>query len=329
MTVKYRAGKARVIYILVFVAQILWSVEAHSLCSARNGWTEKDYALQIPNLSISRDTPVNSVIYTQTLAFYTAGVVYAQCTGTNMFYGRYRNGWVANSSTGVAPTNIEGVGIRITETADYVYGGNYNTRRVFGSATMDVKFGFTGSVPPKPPTVELIKTGPIKSGAFTTGRVVGINVNNIYWMSSISISGGSVSSTGCTVNNTSITVPMGVVQRTAFSGVGSTSPITSFDIPLSCDDNTKVNITFNATHDASAAPGVIALNSSGGVGVASGVGIQLLSGNVPVILGASTSIGTVSGETYIVPLGARYYQTQGTVTAGQANGTATFTLTYN
>lgn len=323
--IKYRAGRTRVMLFLVFVAQVLWSVEAQSSCSARNGWDEKDYALQIPNLSLPRDTPVNSVIYKQVLPSYPAGEVYARCTGGNRLYGRYRNGWVANSSTGIAPTNIEGVGIRITDGA-YIYGSNYSDPRQYGTST----FGpFFGSGYPLNTTVELIKIGPITSGAFTTGRVVGLNMNDVYWMSSISISGGSVSSAGCTVDSTSITVPMGVVQRTALSGVGSTSPNTSFNIPLSCDSDTKVNVTFDATQDASAALGVIALNSLGGVGVASGVGVQLLHDNVPVTFGRPLAIGIAPGGTYTIPLVARYYQTHGTVTAGQANGTGNFTITYN
>lgn len=65
---------------------------------------------------------------------------------------------------------------------------------------------------------------------------------------------------------------------------------------------------------------------------ASGVGIEVLDNHgAPVQFGTQTLLGTYPGTGGQVwyPFTARYYQTNARVIAGQANGTATFTMTYN
>ncbi|BFO08947.1 hypothetical protein GGER_14570 [Serratia rubidaea] len=74
----------------------------------------------------------------------------------------------------------------------------------------------------------------------------------------------------------------------------------------------------------------MALNSIAPGGTASGVGIQLLHNNTPVKFGTLLPVAnTVVSGPITIPLVARYYQTASAITAGQANGTATFTMTYN
>lgn len=62
---------------------------------------------------------------------------------------------------------------------------------------------------------------------------------------------------------------------------------------------------------------------------ASGVGVQVLYNNAPAALNTRilTSITATSGD-YNIPLKARYYQNQTSVTPGRADATATFTMTY-
>nr|WP_243465151.1 fimbrial protein [Photorhabdus temperata] len=62
---------------------------------------------------------------------------------------------------------------------------------------------------------------------------------------------------------------------------------------------------------------------------ASGVGMQILYNNQPVIIHSQINIGnSYSGGKYSIPLRARYFQTDRNITPGQANATATMTLTY-
>lgn len=131
----------------------------------------------------------------------------------------------------------------------------------------------------------------------------------------------------CTVSTETLTVQMGDVQKTIFTGKGATSPDKGFNLSLHCNANTKVYTTVSGTADASNTQGVLALAT--GTGTATGVGVQIVYSNQPVQLGTLMHLQDVITESDIsVPFQARYYQTGATVTGGQANSTATFTMTY-
>ncbi|CDF92583.1 Fimbrial adhesin [Pseudomonas sp. SHC52] len=88
-------------------------------------------------------------------------------------------------------------------------------------------------------------------------------------------------------------------------------------------------MTLDGTRHSSGVTGVLALNSASTT-VATGLGLQLLYKNTAVALGTPIAVGTTtSSGAYNIDLTARYYQTGAKVTAGQANSTATFTMTYN
>ena len=58
--------------------------------------------------------------------------------------------------------------------------------------------------------------------------------------------------------------------------------------------------------------------------IAGGVGIQVRDAlNNPVVFGQAVDVGPSQPAGYVVSFTARYIQTTGTVTAGQANGLAT------
>jgi type 1 fimbria pilin len=72
---------------------------------------------------------------------------------------------------------------------------------------------------------------------------------------------------------------------------------------------------------------------------ASGVGIQIVQNGSPVSLGPDSSVAgnlnqmfvgssAGSGSVVRVPFGGRYVKTSNTMTAGSANGVATFTMSY-
>lgn len=131
----------------------------------------------------------------------------------------------------------------------------------------------------------------------------------------------------CTVSTETLTVQMGDVQKTVFTGKGATSPDKGFNLSLHCNANTKVYTTISGTADTSNTQGVLALAT--GTGAATGVGVQIIYSNQPVQLGTLMHLQDVITESDIsVPFQARYYQTGSSVTGGQANSTATFTMTY-
>ncbi|MGT8856673.1 fimbrial protein [Enterobacter sp. 186315] len=142
---------------------------------------------------------------------------------------------------------------------------------------------------------------------------------------------GSVTIPACAVTSTNISVPMGDVKRTTFTGIGSTSTAQGFSIPLSCSKSAKVSISVapGASGAFNASTGIINVDPATSGVKSTGIGIQLLYNNAALPLNVATSVGSATAGTFNVPLSARYYQTSNTVTAGSANGTATFVMTYN
>lgn len=148
--------------------------------------------------------------------------------------------------------------------------------------------------------------------------------------SGISVSGIIIPA--CAVTNTAINVPLGDIKRTTFTGIGSSSTAQNFSIPLSCVKSTKVSVSIapGASGAYNATTGVINIDPATSGVKATGVGIQILYNNAAMPLNTVKSVGSVTAAgTFNVPLSARYYQTASTVTAGSANGTATFVMTYN
>lgn len=143
---------------------------------------------------------------------------------------------------------------------------------------------------------------------------------------------GTITDEACTVtNNVSnpLTVTLGNVARTAFTGAGSTAAPTKFTIALTDCPNTvsSASVKFDGASDATENT-ILALTAE--AGVATGVGIQLADSNnnaIPLYT-ASAAFPLAEGDNNL-DFVARYYATTDSVTSGPANSTSNFTLTYN
>ncbi|WP_420793429.1 fimbrial protein [Pseudomonas shahriarae] len=330
---RYFSSKVCVVLLLSAISYV-WAQSASAACTPINGWLNKALNVTIPNIVIQRSAYVGTVIYSQPITLMNQQFATTCDLGFVKIYGNFNNGWNPNSN-GVAPTNLSGIGVRIKvapadPAADYfLAAGNKKIWTEFpvedGRDGRGIAWGGEGL------TFELVKTGPTSKGTLSTGTYGNISLNNSYQVALVNVvNGGAITTSGCTVNTKSLTVPLGSAKRSEFSGVGSTTKTSNFNISVDCIESTGINMTLNATADSSNAPGVIAIDPFAGTTTAKGVGIQLLRYNNPVVIGSSFVIGRASftGENSI-EMAARYYQTKSTVTAGQANATATFTLTYN
>lgn len=182
-------------------------------------------------------------------------------------------------------------------------------------------------------TFELVKTGPIASGILPAMNLQYFHAtptsNNVNaYLFSLNIPEMPVRAVACTVTQASVVVPMGdFIPKTRFSGPGSTDTDVPFNVALNCDSGAQINIQLDGVA-AGGAPGVLRLNAQ--AGAASGLGVQVLSGGLPVTFGVPMPIGsaTVNGP-YAIDFVARYYQVDAVVESGVANATATFTMTYD
>lgn len=154
----------------------------------------------------------------------------------------------------------------------------------------------------------------------------------------ITVAGGTVQFTGsitdapCVVNASTEGQPVELGQYRAadFSTAGDTSSPKNFNISLSncaVDTYSKASVTFNGV---TASGDNTTLSTVGGSGAATGVGIQILKDGVPLAVdGTETSEATsLTGGSNNLTFQARYIAKNATVTPGQANASADFTITY-
>lgn len=158
-------------------------------------------------------------------------------------------------------------------------------------------------------------------------------------VSSVFAAGGQVNFTGeiidagCDIVNTPsnpLNVNMGSVATTEFTGAGSTAAATKFVLQLkNCPATvTSASVKFDGTN-VNGDTSVLALTPQSGV--ATGVGIQLSdSANAVVpLFTASQAYALTPVQDNNLEFVARYIATSSTVTAGPANASANFSVTYN
>lgn len=183
--------------------------------------------------------------------------------------------------------------------------------------------------------IRLIKTGDITPGALSgsPGRFIAGTRENAQWSNELPItfSGGQITTIACSVTTPDVSVTLGQHKKAEFSGPGTATAWKAFNIGLDCDKSARINVQIDATQDPSNVAGVMRLDSAPGDMAATGVGVQLYFApdDSAVQFGQSRYYYTSpNGGSETVQLKARYYQTTSAITAGTANATATFTLTY-
>jgi|GEM_PF-405996 len=321
----------------------LCSTAAQATCTFLSGSVTDGETINFGDVIVQRDTPVGSVVASTSSNTLNGRGNFLHCDEATVQTAR----WSAEGTTTIRynseqlfSVGIAGLAMRV------VTPGGFYGLRFTGDFSRDAVWG--GCVSNTSPTTWRRYCGPSWGGATqfqlvkvaaTTGsgrlnipgRIRASIVSQTY-VYNFSFGASNVNTVACSVTNTAIKVPMGNFKRGEFTGVGFTTSSTQFYIPLSCDTGTRVNITIDATADGSRVPGVMAIDPVSTGTAASGIGIELRDNHgTPVQFGTQTLLGThteAAGQVWY-PFTARYYQTAARVTSGQANASATFTMTYN
>ncbi|ECC1505696.1 fimbrial protein [Salmonella enterica subsp. houtenae] len=152
---------------------------------------------------------------------------------------------------------------------------------------------------------------------------------------------GKIIEAGCKIDGNVTTdkdVELGEISRTAFTTSGDTAATTPFSLVLTeCPASLlgkSVNVKYEGTPD-NINNDYLQLTGYGDSGVAKGVAIELLNADLSSLpLGTESNAVNIQGtadapaETNL-NFFARYVSTEASVTAGTANATVNFTLTYN
>ncbi|RDL14118.1 fimbrial protein [Serratia fonticola] len=183
--------------------------------------------------------------------------------------------------------------------------------------------------------VQLVALGALQSGPVSfpspTAQLTYTNtVTNELTLSATDI---NVRAASCSINNSSITIPLDTVYTSELTAIGTTLKTKAFNIGLNCTAGTKVYIRLIGTQDPDTLyTGVLKLSNAGTAGVATGVGIMIKYNNLPIamngIVDPTRPVITSTGGAEILPFTAAYLQTKATATTGTANATATIDVTY-
>jgi type 1 fimbria pilin len=195
-------------------------------------------------------------------------------------------------------------------------------------------------------TIQLVKTGPI-TAAGTLSGLVGTTTfvdqgNQV--VRKLLFTGGlpiKPSVPTCKIKETAISVPLGFVTQLTLNKDGA-SPYKPFSIDLTCaggttGTSTKMYITLSDATKPDNRSGLLSLSSTGS-GAAKGVAVEIRRPDDSVVSFGPDSaasgnpnqwfIGQFGNTNVSIPLKARYVKTQSTITNGEANAKATFTMSY-
>lgn len=319
---KIKFNKAFLLCLAAFPLLILSSVVKAECIWGTNFQGDKDRTLSFGTIIVQRDSPVGTVIASADTGTYSDGNAIFTCTTESWILQGELVGFTTLSQYGnnVYDTNLPGVGIRIKRSGN----GTFLPFETFPSGNAYL------TLPDGGITAELVKTATDAVGA---GQLIGGTIGRIkmgndpqFNVTASLVGANTIIPVACSVNNTVINVSLDDAVIADFKGVGSTAKPKDFNIGLNCDAGTNVKLTLDGN---SAGPaGVLSLNA--GEHQASGIGIQVLNGTTPVVLGNQLDLGTAgkAGDMQI-PLVAQYYQTDASIVAGLTNATATFTMVYN
>ncbi|CDH21954.1 conserved hypothetical protein; putative exported protein [Xenorhabdus bovienii str. kraussei Quebec] len=231
-------------------------------------------------------------------------------------------------------SGVPGVGIRIN-----TWGPGYGIDWLPRTATYPVTCSPPSQFPNKKQycgrtwgylTVQLIKIAPTTSSGPTHQRLLtraklGLDLP----IHTFFLTNTYIMTQGCSLKQKTTFVNMGEVRTSAFRGMNSTADMRNFELNLDCDANVKVGVTLDGRPAKSNANNIWALDDNSDNVTATGIGLQILYQNQPLSMGSPLMIhsGQAIGN-FAIPLHARYIQTEGRVTPGKADATATITLTY-
>ncbi|RQO60197.1 hypothetical protein DBV14_06415 [Variovorax sp. KBW07] len=296
-------------------------------------------ALVTPPASINvKDTAVGQVLWrSNPLRVVLPSTRDVSCVGsTSEIIYSVSTAAVPGISPAAYKSNIEGIGYRVKrlDVCPQYFPLKCSSRGVSDQTTThDIQ-------------IELVKTGAVASGQSLSGVFAKWTIDDATpdflqysWGAPVPVI-IRPAVLQCTVTTPQITVPLGSIPKTAFSGIGSSAGTKPLSIDLACaggdPGNTKaVNVTLTDNTNPANRSTTLSLTSGS---MATGVAIQLLNGQAVLGYGPDSNAASNPGQWFAgnagdgvfhISLSARYIQTAGTITPGSANGRATFTMNYN
>ncbi|MBL5824726.1 fimbrial protein [Serratia fonticola] len=337
---KFTAMRQRPKQAMLFLLLMMAGQQAYAQCRV-NTTRPQDIIMNVGRVLITPNTKVGDILATGKFDIRRDDNI--SCSGNSTLYGRILQGGPSSISDKIWTTNVPGVGLRLYRQIGSQEGAYY-PHEIYRNGGVYLAEGYF--------VVEVIKiaqntgTGSLAPGQYSSYYADGTGPSRPILISHVLANSITIVTSSCSVDagSKNKVINLSTVATAAFKGVGSTAAEQDFSININCVGGSGtellpggtgeglVNVRFDYTRDASNAPGV--LQPVQDSNAASGVGVQLLTGNnsTPITSGTAVYAGhTIANQTNTItlPLKARYYQTAAKMKGGTIKSIATFTLEYN
>ncbi|MBJ2066365.1 fimbrial protein [Serratia odorifera] len=277
----------------------------------------------LSTINIQRDAAIGETVFEKEVINPNNQMV-AVCTTGDVASWTFDGADIVPGYSNVYKTGVPGLGIRVQAGNSNFYYTNpattfteMNANRIWAWSNWGAYF-----------KISLVKFAATGNGAIPAKRVR-VNLTGLGDVLVLDITGGVINTVACSISSTNISVPLGDVLATQFTGVGATPVTKGFNLGLNCDANAKVNVSLSGTANSDIANSdILALTNAGTAGVADGLGVQVLYNGAPLKRDTNLLLKTSAGGVETLPFSARYFQTKSAVKPGKASATATLNLTY-
>ncbi|WP_197523911.1 fimbrial protein [Cupriavidus sp. USMAHM13] len=330
-------GKIKLIGVAILA---LLSSYANAKCTVKtDAGKEVDYlVVTLPKFSpppFDPNVKEGAVIFTSS-GTSTGSGGRAYCDSTVGLVGYFGSTSPAPGKYNTYPTPVAGVGVRIR--------GGINTTEWWPQSTSGTGTDY-GLAAGTEFTIELVKTGDITAAGILSGEIgMTYIVMHEKQIRSI-VTNGSINIVPkvptCNVLTPKVGVELGKATTSELKSVGATSSPKSFEVRLQCsggNPGTSTKMYMTLTDSANPANETDTLSLASG-SQAKGFGIQVLraSDDTLVSYGPDSAaagntnqwkVGSFGNVNVTIPFKARYVRTSSSIVPGTANGTATFTMSY-
>lgn len=311
-----------------------------SNCSYIDGTSASSYTVTIPPLDVQRDMPAGTILW-DSGPLATPNQTSVLCTVASSIWFGYEDPGLTSvnilDNDGIYQTNNPGIAIRIwwvniTSTGAVSTPQTFKSPKVKGTSSTCSGSGCTYTGMHGGFDVQLIATGkpitdvPLQLNRFSAAR--SYDETPVLYISFVDTD-VVVNSASCVLNSKNISVDLGKqILGTHLVHPGDTSSPVGFNIDLTCDPNTNVNVLFSGA-TVSGDNTTLALNNQTDSTSAQGVGVQVLYNEQPITFGTLLpAMQTVAQGSVILPFQAQILRLNEELKAGEVNATATFEMIY-
>lgn len=310
-------------FILFFILGILQANIAIAGCGFYAGSSYQTKYFNFGNVIVQRDSSIGTVVASNNTGAWLGGNSLFGCTTPWTVRWELSRFTTLSSINGVYNTNIPGIGLRLSSSA------NGTVFPYDLAAGANIYASISGGI-----LAELVKTSPgsVGGGSITGGVVAKTSIVGVMYGGEVDMGTNTIIPVACSIMTPNLTFPIGNILASTFGSSIGTTPSgaqNTQSLGLNCDAQANINVSLSGTQNPDVGTtSVLALIGQGNPGVAKGVGVQIVYNGTPLSLNSRVVLKRSAGGQETLPLVARYYQTKTAVATGTANASATLNLTY-